>query len=366
MTLRPTGLIGSSLSRPGNIQPGGDLPMPSAVPFGRFVPVDRLDDYWVSVWSFMRRHVAGVGHLYLAEYDAAGGLLALTEFGTLDAVETGWTRHSLHMGPNDQLGRRAFQIDTAKVKVVAWADGTPDMTWDLDGWQAERGKVLTAYAPRPQELVDQAVDRTQIADDAITTPKLVANAVVAGKIAAGAITAEKIAADAVTADKISAGAIDTEHLAATATIKRVSNDGAEVVIDGSGLTVTGGAITVHNPGGTVVIDGTSNMFKIAATGTLATPDLGAAGNSQVFVNLATGFTYRPMTLTQCDSSSGSSYPTPVLTFDGAGAILDHLRTWVNVVNGNQTQVVADSWTKRATGLGRTYNYRYYVLKEAGI
>jgi hypothetical protein len=52
--------------------------------------------------------------------------------------------------------------------------------------------VITAYAPRPQELVDSQITATQIADDAVTTPKLIANAVVAGKIAASAVTADKL------------------------------------------------------------------------------------------------------------------------------------------------------------------------------
>jgi hypothetical protein len=39
-----------------------------------------------------------------------------------------------------------------------------------------------------------------------------------------------------------------------------------VLIDASGVAITNGKITVTNPGATVIIDGTSNMFKIAASG----------------------------------------------------------------------------------------------------
>lgn len=45
-----------------------------------------------------------------------------------------------------------------------------------------------------------------------------------------------------------------------------TDDGATVIIDRGGITVTDGAITVTNAGAIVIIDGTSNMFKIAASG----------------------------------------------------------------------------------------------------
>lgn len=46
------------------------------------------------------------------------------------------------------------------------------------------------------------------------------------------------------------------------------NPPAQVVIDQIGITVTNGAIKVTNAGSTVIIDGTSDIFKISATGTL--------------------------------------------------------------------------------------------------
>lgn len=49
-----------------------------------------------------------------------------------------------------------------------------------------------------------------------------------------------------------------------------NDDGATVIVDRGGITVTDGAITVTNAGATVIIDGTSDMFKIAATGTVTT------------------------------------------------------------------------------------------------
>lgn len=345
----PTGLIGSARSRPGNVQPGGDLPAPSAVPWGDFVPVDRLADYWISVWSFMRRRVAGTGHIYLAEYDASGGLLALTEFATISAVEARRTRHAIHMGPNEQLGRLAWQADTVKVKVVAWANGTPDMTWDVDSWQIERGKHLTAYAPRPQELVDFQVDRTQIADDAITTPKLVVNAVVA--------------------EKIAAEQIGTEHFQATATIRLVTNAGATVIIDEDGLAVIQGKIEVRNPGGTVIIDGTSDMFRIAATGTLSIasgPTPAGGYMIETFVDLSLGLPYAPSIQTYNEVNNTTAVPMPYVDWNPATGLMTRLiRASSKVVPTNVSRVIL-SWQAAADESANFTDMRYYVMEQAAI
>jgi hypothetical protein len=88
------------------------------------------------------------------------------------------------------------------------------------------------------------------------------------------LPASVIADDAVTHDSIAAGAIMTEQLHASAVIALVTNAGATVVVDAAGIVVTGGAITVNNstpgdPNNITIIDGTSDMFRIAATGTIA-------------------------------------------------------------------------------------------------
>ncbi|MBQ1766795.1 MAG: carbohydrate binding domain-containing protein, partial [Aquincola sp.] len=78
---------------------------------------------------------------------------------------------------------------------------------EFDDVQVEEGDVVTAYTPRPDEILPGTITQTEIADNSITTPKLAAGAVVAGSIAAGAVVADKLAADSVTAGKIAAGAI---------------------------------------------------------------------------------------------------------------------------------------------------------------
>jgi hypothetical protein len=212
-----------------------------------FIPIVRTDFYWVSWYSFLRSRTAGNYKVFIRQYNAAGALLATTT-DTLSTVEADWTRHKQQFGPNDQpgVGTVIWNATTAKIKIAFQADTTPTGTWDVDGVQVERGKLITAYAPTPQELIDgqigptqlatNAVTTTKIADDAISTPKLqansvtaneinanavtstkiAANAVVAGKIAAGVVTANEIAADTITAAEIAAGAVTASEIAANA------------------------------------------------------------------------------------------------------------------------------------------------------
>lgn len=205
-----------------------------------YINVVRNDFYWFSFWEFLRSRTAGTYKVVLREYSAGNALLATTLLSQA-AVETTWTRKSVRFGPNNQTpGTIVWDASTAKVKIAFFADGTPTGTWDVDGVQFERGKLITAYAPRPQELIDFQITATQIADDAVTTPKLIANAVVAAKIATDAVTADKIAANAVTAAKIGAGAVTVGKLASPPAI----------LLDNGSFEDLGG-ITVDTDGGDV-------------------------------------------------------------------------------------------------------------------
>lgn len=62
-------------------------------------------------------------------------------------------------------------------------------------------------------------------------------------------------------------------------------DGASVIVNRDGITITEGGITVTNAGGTVIIDGTSNMFKIVASDTM-THSQGAASTGSTETTIA--------------------------------------------------------------------------------
>lgn len=69
------------------------------------------------------------------------------------------------------------------------------------------------------------------------------------------VTGDKIAVGEIEAGHIASGSIDTVHFAASATIALVTNDGATVVIDSTGLAIYDGRIALVDNYGSVVMTG---------------------------------------------------------------------------------------------------------------
>lgn len=133
-----------------------------------------------------------------------------------------------------------------------------------------------------------------------------------------------------------------------------------------------GLRVVSSDGSTVIIDGTSDMFRIAATGTLnANGPAGALPSTLATVNtsvdVATGFTYTPFVAGYLNWPAGSTTNTP-LTFvgyysDGTLARVDRLVVWA--IAGAQTRV---QWTcqARADYSPQAATVRYYILEQVAI
>ncbi|HSW42694.1 MAG TPA: hypothetical protein VLM76_09320 [Patescibacteria group bacterium] len=243
--------------------------MPSAATVGDLthgrIPVDRLADYWLSAWAFMRARTAGSARLWVDEFDGPGVLIRSLLIAEIAIAGSAWARHAIRMGPNDQIGRTAFAEGTASIRLRMASPGSASFTLDTDGWQIERGTLLTAYAPMPQELVDGQVGPTQIADDSITTPKLAAGSVLAHNIAAGQVIAEKIAAGAIGAETLAAEIVLGQTLLATGLT------GQRVAIDRTGIRAydAGGAVVTSIPTGAgepVSVTGRIEASALLATG----------------------------------------------------------------------------------------------------
>lgn len=82
----------------------------------------------------------------------------------------------------------------------------------FDDVQLENSRVISAYAPRPNELLPGTVTSTILADDSVTTPKLVANSVVAGKVAADTIGAREVVAQSLTGDEMALRTLNAQHV----------------------------------------------------------------------------------------------------------------------------------------------------------
>jgi hypothetical protein len=151
----------------------------------------------------------------------------------------------------------------------------------------------------------------------------------------------------------------------------VANVGGTVTIDSTGVAITGGALTVKNPSGTTIIDGTSDMFKIAATGTLSVAWPGSPGfasASATLTALGSGFTTPPpMIANLAPDSSSNGYRRVGHFFLGQTAGTVTWTTWAEdaVWAG---QVGVNLFVTYITGSPGAVNAacRYFVLTEAGI
>jgi hypothetical protein len=231
-----------------------------------FIPVARLDDYFVSAWRFVRSYSSGFFRMQVTEYNNVGTQVANT-LVEVTAADTDWTRWVLHFGPNSEVGRIAFNAATTQIKIHFDTFASSTLTADIDGVQVERGGLLTAYAPAPYELYAGAITATEIADDAVTTPKLAANAVTAGKIAANTITSEELAAGSVTADKLQAVLI-------LVSLMKTAESGNRVEFDGEGIRCFDAADNLlvnipTDPDAPVYVNGQVEALSLLVTGDAA-------------------------------------------------------------------------------------------------
>ena len=187
-------------------------------------------------------------------------------------------------------------------------------------------------------------------------------------IATGAVTADSIAARVITGDKMVAHTLTADEIDAGYVAANVANIGGTVQIDSTGERITGGKLTVTNGSSVVIIDGTSDVFKIVATGTLTTPaftQTPGALSQATSGGIATGLTYRP-------SFQGYiyRYGTHMTPWEWVelsnGTVTNQFDMWVEVVSTNQTQVTAQTGTMTNGGTWPATDFRYFIMKEASI
>ncbi len=138
-------------------------------------------------------------------------------------------------------------------------------------------------------------------------------------------------------------------------------------------------LQVVGPGGqTTIIDGTSDMFKIIATGTatVAVPNVSGTNDTVVVLTaLGSAFTTPPMAAFSMTDDVGSSLnqrgPGFYAQFNSAAPANDYMVTTVRsfvFLTGAPPNTVSVDLQGRATiaGLGSTAAHRYYILVEVGI
>jgi hypothetical protein len=173
-------------------------------------------------------------------------------------------------------------------------------------------------------------------------------------------------------------------------------DGATVRVDRGGITITDGGITVTNGDDVVIIDGSSDMFRIAATGTLSDTVAAGSGGTETAtltglgtalsaplavvsmigssltseanaaaVNTSKGLALAPDGLNWNDSyvatSSGGTVDEPAVT-------TSYIATGGGQLSATPTgTMTAKLWSSSAAGsVTRYFHMRYYVLEQAAI
>lgn len=173
--------------------------------------------------------------------------------------------------------------------------------------------------------------------------------------------------------QVEEGAIATSYTPGPMDVRNLTG---EVAIDSTGVTITNGKLTVSNPGATVIIDGTSNMFKILATGTMsiANGPNGSGGTTEIItsVTLALGLAYVPAFLGFLESAINTAIVGNWMDWVRTTGFTDSYGVWEQMAcyvnrNGTDTKPVAlwrvsDLYNQSA----KSAVFRYYVLKEASI
>lgn len=156
-----------------------------------------------------------------------------------------------------------------------------------------------------------------------------------------------------------------------------------VIINSDGVTIINGALTVaSDTGSTVIIDGTSNMFKIQASGTISVTASASALNTNTVTLTGLGtVTIAPSHLCHISGASASTSPKYGSTYlanisEGfaaatSGGSVNQRTNIVDVIGFMSTvitssQVVVEIVLFNESGSSVTIYGKYYVLKEAAV
>jgi hypothetical protein len=125
-------------------------------------------------------------------------------------------------------------------------------------------------------------------------------------------------------------------------------------------------------GSTTIIDGTSDMFRIVATGTLSTSGAGT-GTAQAAVTLTTGISTIPTALiwtefldTGTSQNAGEQSSTMVINLT-SGAIAFLYEGWAELTaTAGQTRMVVQTTATPVGAGGRAGVYRYYLMQQVAF
>jgi hypothetical protein len=134
---------------------------------------------------------------------------------------------------------------------------------------------------------------------------------------------------------------------------------------------TYGLKVVSSDGSTVIIDGTSNMFKIAATGTLTRAFPAVGTNAFSSVTVSSGYSAMPAMLFSTALNDASLLNTRAVDFApvialATGVTQYYARAFANLASVPGGVTVTLEAASATVNPGTTAATRYYILIEVGI
>ncbi|GAC1673879.1 MAG: hypothetical protein NVS9B8_16510 [Candidatus Limnocylindrales bacterium] len=126
-----------------------------------------------------------------------------------------------------------------------------------------------------------------------------------------------------------------------------------------------GLRVVAADGTTVIIDGSSDVFKIAASGTSTMPTAAANTDATSSIQVNTGFTYRPAMLVYMLSTNALLLPYTLINITTGAVVTVHSAFCQTSGPGNQTTVIFDLQNANSGPLGGQ-SVKYYILQEAAL
>lgn len=134
-----------------------------------------------------------------------GSNVSTTAGSTISCTANTWTRITV----TGTVPATATAVVPTFYSTATPANGT---TFYFDAGQLETGDVVTAYGPRPDEVLPGTITATQIAANTITAGQIAASTITATQIAANTITASQIASATITSTQIAAGTITASNI----------------------------------------------------------------------------------------------------------------------------------------------------------
>jgi len=148
-----------------------------------------------------------------------------------------YTGSAVSYGYNLRYGLGGFSITWAVGEVLY-----------IDGMQAEMAEVMTAYAPKVDEILPLTIGSPELTAGAVTVGKVSAGAIQAGNIAANGVQAGNIDAGVITSREIQSKSITTDRLMVGSFDNLIQNPGMEANTTGVPHTLLLGA-TLQLTGG---------------------------------------------------------------------------------------------------------------------